>query len=379
MILFALLINFITTISTTRPIQRMVSVKFDYDHKHGECHTCCQETTVERYPIDMWEATTDEYPAVVWLCCYCIAFLKNCSFCKQEIKSRSGYQSIHAAEPVSILRKTGNTICEDCCGHVMAATTSVFATVDTRPGHYHSSRLSDEEYKDEWFEGNIHSYYQWLTHDNQARNTLYDELEDDSRGAFGNQPLWYGRYWNVIDYEEEFLEKYERKLAKKPAKGSKPAKTSPKSATAYGKKGNKKLSKVGKPISTADRVAFDTIRDYAWKTVSPSEVIPETPRAALHRMNVPAMAFSTLDMKMEIRTVWTLDRPITMTVDVPVPACLLKRRKPLEATEFGALMVAVWKAYRHNDWVSVNWHDFYICNFLKSDIFIDFVAKPIEC
>lgn len=364
--------TFTATAATTitRPIQRMVSVKFDYDHKPGECHTCCQETTVERYTIDMWEATIDEYPAVVWLCCYCITLLKHCSFCHQEIKSGSGFQSIHAAEPVSILRKTGKTLCVDCSKNVMAATTSVFATFDTRPGHYHSSMMSDAEYKEAWLEGNFDSYYEWMDPDFQACNTLYDKLSSD---------FHYNPEDECVDAEEEFLEKYERKLAKKPVKGSKPAKTSPKLASHQAKKGNRKLSKVGKPSSTADPVAFDAIWDYAKKTIMSSEVIPETPRAALQRMNVPAKAFSALDMEMTIRIVWTLDRPITITVDVPVPVCMLKRHKPLEAAEFGALMVAVWKAYRHNDWISVDWSDIHIRNFLMSNLFIDFVATPVEC
>jgi hypothetical protein len=348
----------------------MVSVKFDYDHKDGECHVCLQKTTVERYDIDMWEPTTDEYPVLVWMCCYCIALLKNCSFCKKEIKGDSGHQGIHSAEAVSILHKTGKTVCADCCAYVMAAITAVYAAgADTRPGHYHSSRLSDEEYKEEWFWLNIDSYYEWMTPDNQACNTLYDKLIES---------FHYNQEDECVDAEEEFLEKYERRQSKKSAKGKKPVKADPKTTTSKAKKGNKKLSKVEKPVSTADHAAFDDIWDYALKTVSPSEVIPETPRAALHRMDVPAMAFSTLDMKMEIRTVWALDRPFTMTVDVPVPACLLKGCKTLEADEFGALMVAVWKAYRRNDWVSVKLPDFHIRNFQMSKLFIDFVAKPVE-
>ena len=362
----------------------MVSVKFDYDHKRGECNACCQETTVEKYPIEEWDEKTDDW-TMIWLCIGCVNFIKHCSFCTKPTINWWGRYNM---ETVQILRKTGKTVCEDCCEHVMAATTSVFATVDTRPGHYHSSKMSDAEYNDAWLEGHYDSYCEWVVlGDYYSCNTLYYDLV---------KVFYYNSYQEdeCVDAEEAFYEKYERQQSKKSAKGAKAAKADPKLASHQAKKGNKKLNRVGKPSSTADSVAFDTIWDYALMTDLVPEVIPETPRGALQRMDVPDKAFSTLDMVMEIRIVWTLDRPFTMTIDVPVPACLLKRRQPLEATEFGALMVAVWKAYRGCGTDAecerarsrhgrggrfLDWPDRHICNFRKSNIFIDFVAKPIEC
>ena len=348
------------------PPAKMVSVRFDENTKHHKCETCCHETTVCKTAVEEWDEKTDDW-SMIWLCIGCVNFIKHCSFCtKPTINWWGGYNM----ETVKILRKTGKTVCEDCCEHVMAAVTATYAAgVDTRPGHYHSSRMSDAEYKDAWHEL-IYEWAEdeWMTYEYQAYTTLYDDLFDG---------FLYNLEDECVDTAEEYLEKYERQLAKKPVKGSKPAKTSPKLALHHAKKGNKKLSKVGKPISTANPVAIDAVWDYAKKTLSPSEVIPETPRTALRRMDVPDKAFSDMDMQMEIRTVWTLDRPITMTVDVPVPACLLKRREPLTAVEFGKLMVAVWKAYKGDlGGRFLNWPDIHIRNLRKSNIIIDFTAVP---
>ena len=346
----------------------MVSVSVGENTKHSECETCCHKTTTTKTVVEDWDEKTDDW-AMIWLCIGCVNFIQKCSFCTKPTINWWGRYNM---ETVKILRKTGKTVCEDCCEHVMAATTSVFATVDTRPGHYHSSKMSDAEYKDAWHEL-IYEWAEdeWMTYEYHARDTLFDEFEDI---------FCYNLEDECVDAEETFYEKYECQQSKKSAKGAKPAKRSPKSTTCKAKKGNKKLNRVGKPSSTADYVAIESVWDYAKKSISQSEVIPETPRAALQRMDVPDKAFSTLDMAMEIRTVWTLDRPFTMTVDVPVPACLLKRREPLKATEFGALMVAVWKAYRCDlGGRFLDWPDCHIRNFRKSNIFIDFVATPLEC
>jgi hypothetical protein len=345
----------------------MVSVRFDENTKHRKCETCCHETTVCKTSVEEWDERTDDW-MMIWLCIGCVNFIKHCSFCA---KPTINWWGRYNQETVKILRKTGKTVCEDCCEHVMAATTAVYAAgVDTRPGHYHSSTMSDAEYEKTWHEL-IYEWAEneWMIHEYQARDTLFDEFEDM---FCDNQED------ECVGAEEAFYETYDRQQAKKSAKGKKPVRTDSKSTTSRAKKGNKKLNKVGKPCSTADHVAFNAIWNYAEKSISQSEVIPEIPRAALQRMDVPDKAFSDIDMEMEIRTVCALDRPITMTVNVPVPACLLKRREPLKAAEFGKLMVAVWKAYKGDLVRFLDWPDTHIRNFRKSNIIVDFTAVPIE-
>jgi len=334
----------------------MVSVVIDEHTKHSECETCCVETTTVKTAVEEWDEQTDDW-TMIWLCWHCMTAIKTCSFCAKPTINKTGY---YHRETVQILRATGNTVCEDCCEHVMAATTATYgASVDTRPGHWKSSKMSDEEYETAWHEL-IYQWAEkeWTTYEVQACHMLYDEELSDFVINEQVNP--------EIEVADEFYEKYDRQQGKMSVKGTQ----SPKN-----KKGNKKLRKVGKPITTDDPVAFKAIKNYAKSCMSSQEVIPATPRAAINRMDIPDGAFSDLDMEMEIRTVWALDQPTTMTVAVPVPTCLLKRREILTATEFGQLMVAVWKAYRGHLDRFVDWSDRHIFYFRMSNLISDFTAR----
>ncbi len=365
----------------------MVTVTYDENTKHHECEGCCQETTVKKMEIDEWNEKTDDW-SFIWLCWYCTEAIKQCSFCAKSTLGTSPTWMLgdrHTRETVRILRATGKTVCEDCCEHVMAALTATYAAgVDTRPGHFQKSlgrpaKMSEEEYEDAW-EQLVYefSHNEWMIYEGQACDTLYDDLEDD----FGRQPQWAAgfsasNYTNVVDEEEAYFEKYDRRQAKKPGKFGKGKKSAGGKKSTGGKKSV--VGRVGKVCPTANPDTFKAIKDYAKKTVAGSEVIPETPRAALKRMDVPDNEFSALDMEISFRTVWALERPTAMTMSVPVPVSLLKRREPLHPDEFADLLSAVWKAYKGNIGRYLDWPDTHIRSFRKSNLIVDFVATPVEC
>lgn len=333
----------------------MVTVEYDENTKCGECKTCCHKTTVTKTQLQEWDEKTNDW-AMIWLCFCCTSFIKQCSFCARPTNNLRGRYN---RETVKILCATGKVVCDDCCEHVMAATTATYAaSVDTRPGHWKSSRMSDAEYEDAYFDLGGCDFV-WTIYE----YSMYHDLCDD---IFSRQVD------PEVEAAEDFYDKYDRQQAKKSVNRKKSS-----------KKGNKKLSKFGKVCSTTDYKKFDEIYSHAKclnKVMMKSEnVIPSSPRDALKRMDVPNSAFSDLDMEMEIRTVWALDRPTTMTVSVPVPACLLKRREPLQAAEFGRLMVAVWKAYKGDIDRFLDWPDRHIFYFRESNLIVDFTTTPVEC
>jgi hypothetical protein len=196
-------------------------------------------------------------------------------------------------------------------------------------------------------------------------HSLIQDIREDL--YFSQEPDW-------VMEAEDFYEKYERQQSKKPAKR--------KQST---KKGHKKQGKLGKTCSTADPAfaaeLFTNAYTVAMREKEQDNIIPSSPRDALRRMNIQAGAFSTLDMDMKIITTWVLDRPTIMTVSVPVPVCLLKRREPLKASEFSRLMFAVWDTYRnghHFSKLNIKYHSCHIYYFIENNLIVDFTVLPLD-